>query len=290
MSILKKIVSGIGARNCKIPIFINTWNNRIIAREGDIFNEDLIDNAVAAAKKFDLEFVEIKDTFIMQDFHKVMTKEVEKYGFVTENLKFLKDLEVMIQRIKLPSKVIEELNWLKDNYEYSYHHIIAVMGLSARISKDFFITDEDVLKTIEAALTYDIGIGRISKNIINKVGFLNKDERNIANFHPIYSALLLAHYYKDKNYFLIEVALNHHETLDGSGYPRGIKSNDIITHIIEISDLFDALISARPFRKFYSVKEAFEICEKLIKENKITPEILPIIYSYYLFVDKYPYV
>jgi|GEM_PF-3428235 len=289
MSILKKIGLGIGAKGYKIPIFVNTWNNRIIAREGDYFSKDLLENAVIAGKKFDVKIVEVKDSFFMKDFHKLMTKEVEKYGFVTENLKFLKDLEILIAKIKLPERIIEELAWIKDNYDYNYHHITAVVGLAARIAKDFFINDDDVLKTIEAGLTYDIGIGRVSKNIINKLGFLNKEERHIVNYHPIYSSLLIAHYYKTYESYLIDVALNHHESLDGTGYPRGIKVNDIITHIIKLSDLFDALISARPFRKFYSVKEAFEICEKLIKDGKIIPEILPIIYSYYLFVDKYPY-
>jgi HD-GYP domain-containing protein (c-di-GMP phosphodiesterase class II) len=282
---LKKIFS----HSLKLPVFLNTWNNRVIARKGMVFNRDLMEKAARMGKKFPMNKTPMENTFFIQDFQKLLQKDMKKYGFISENLKFLDDLTEYVAQVQIPEQIVSELEWIKKRFTYNYHHIVAVTALSTRIARDFFLEEEDILKTAEAAILYDIGVGHIPLNIIQKLGRLNEDERNIIHYHPVYSALLIAHYYQDPDCPLLDPILNHHENMDGSGYPRGVKNKNILSHIIKLSDTFDALISARPFRKYYTTRDAFKICEDLIKEEKITPEILPIIYSYYFFIDQYPH-
>lgn len=272
----------------QIPVFLNTWNNRVIAREGAYFTPELIKESAHMGKKFPLKKTLVKDTFVLQDFETLLKKDMKKYGFITENLKYLEDLKEYLGKVSLPEPVISELEWLKKNYPYNYHHIIAVTALTIRFARDFFIDEKLIIESAEAALLYDMGIGHISPNIINKSGLLSHQERLITNYHPIYSALLIAHYYQDENYPLLEPVLNHHENSDGTGFPRKIQNDSALSQIIKIADTFDALISARPFRKFVSPLEAFKICEQQIQVGKINLDILPILYSYYLFIDQYP--
>lgn len=284
---LKKL-KNIFSKSLKIPIYINTWNNRIIAREGSVFSKELMERVARMGKKFDTPMVSLEDTFFIRDFRKLLSTDMQKYGFISENLKFLNDLTNYVREVEVPEPVIKDLEWMKHNYSYNYHHIVAVSALTTRIARDFFLDDEDVVKALEAAVVYDLGMGRIPSKVVQKLGRLSVHERNIINYHPIYSALLIAFYYKDAKHPLIEPVINHHENLDGTGFPQGKKNDIILSHILKLSDTFDALISARPFRKYHSTVDAFKICEDLINKGKISPEILPIIYSYYLFIDQYP--
>lgn len=275
-------------RSLKIPVFLNTWNNRIIAREGSYFTPEMIEESARMGKKFPLKKIRVQDTFLIQDFETLLKKDMKKYGFITENLKYLEDLKSYLGRVELPDHVISELEWLKKNYSYNYHHIVAVTALTIRFARDYFIDEKTIYESAEAALLYDMGIGHIPSGIIQKSGLLSEQERMITNYHPVYSALLIAHYYQDAAYPLIDPVLNHHENSDGSGFPRKIQNQSSLSQIIKLSDTFDALISARPFRKFVTPLEAFKICENQIQSGKINLDILPILYSYYLFIDQYP--
>ncbi len=271
----------------KIPVFITSFNNRVVAREGEYFTEEIMGRSARMGRKFEKKMVKIEDTQAIKDLEKLLTRG-KNYQFITENLRYLKDIVYFVGQIEVPEKIILELNMLKEKYSYNYHHIMGVTALTARIARDFFLDDDKVMEAAEAALLYDIGIGHIPQEIIQKVGRLTDKERSVISYHPLFSALLIAHYYQDDKYHLIEPILNHHENLDGSGYPRRVKNDNVLSHIIKLSDTFDALISARPFRKFYTLKEAFKICEDEINAGKISPEILPIIYSYYVFIDQFP--
>jgi HD-GYP domain-containing protein (c-di-GMP phosphodiesterase class II) len=287
MTIIEKI-KNLFHKPLELPVFINTWNHRVIARRGSYFTPELMQQAARMGKRFKLNKVALSTTFIMEDIQKILTKEIKNYGFITENLKFLDDITGYIGKVQVPEQIISELQWMKDNFSYNYHHLIAVATLATRISRDFFLDEKEILETAEIAMLYDIGIGHVQANVVQKVGALSIEERNIINYHPIYSALLISHYYQDEHYHLIEPVINHHENLDGTGFPRKIKNKNIHSHILKLADTFDALISARPFRRFFAPKEAFKICEDQINSGKFIPEILPIIYSYYLFIDQYP--
>lgn len=119
-----------------------------------------------------------------------------------------------------------------------------------------------------AASFHDIGKIKINSEIVNKPGRLTKEEFDEIKKHPIYSYEIL------KDALGEEVALiarYHHEKLDGSGYPDGIKEEQIPleSKILSIADIFDALTTNRSYRRGYSFIEALDIMQKEVNEHKI---------------------
>ena len=85
-------------------------------------------------------------------------------------------------------------------------------------------------------------------DILMKRDPLTRDERNVLFQHPVAGYVLLCYYTKDMNNFSAKVARDHHERLAGSGYMRGVKLKYPMVEIVAVSDVYDALISPRPYR------------------------------------------
>jgi putative nucleotidyltransferase with HDIG domain len=113
-----------------------------------------------------------------------------------------------------------------------------------------------------AALLHDIGKLAISNTILDKPAKLTPEEYDIIKTHPVHSATIL----KSVTAFadMAGVAGQHHERLDGKGYPLGLKSEDISldTRIVTTADVFDALTADRPYRKAMSPLDAMTIMER----------------------------
>ena len=87
--------------------------------------------------------------------------------------------------------------------------------------------------------------------------------------HPIYSFCLLTYYGYDESDLNAIVAYEHHENLLGTGYPRGVVPELLLSQIIQIGDIFDALISARPFRPAKIPEQAKEIIDEMADRGEI---------------------
>jgi HD-GYP domain-containing protein (c-di-GMP phosphodiesterase class II) len=136
-----------------------------------------------------------------------------------------------------------------------------------------------------AALFHDIGMYRVPDTIIKKKGRLNPSEMKVIRKHPevAYNELLK---YGEQYHWLAEVVYQEHERVDGSGYPRGLKGDQIHEHasIIGILDIYDAMIHNRPQRgglsPSYAMKEIIGsskglfpplIIKKLLSQLSIFP-------------------
>ena len=121
------------------------------------------------------------------------------------------------------------------------------------------------------ALLHDIGKLAISNSILDKPAKLTDAEFAVIKTHPVHSAAILSNIpvFAD----LAPVAGGHHERLDGRGYPRGLKDQDIDldTRIVTTADIFDALTADRPYRPAMPVSQAFAIMTKDIG-TAIDPE------------------
>ena len=118
---------------------------------------------------------------------------------------------------------------------------------------------EDEVRTIElAAPLHDIGKIAIPDAILMKNGPLDEDELRQMRRHPLIGHELLA---DSQNRFIrtgAVIALRHHERYDGSGYPGGLSGEDIPlpARIVCVADVFDALVSPRPYKQAWSIEEA----------------------------------
>ena len=137
-------------------------------------------------------------------------------------------------------------------------HTRRVTELSLQLALRMGIKDSEIVNFERGALLHDIGKVGISDMILNKPGPLTEEEWVIMRQHPLYAFQLLS-----KSKYLIpalDIPYCHHEKWDGSGYPRGLKGEAIplAARIFAVVDVWDALISDRPYRKAWTQKKALD--------------------------------
>nr|WP_315481808.1 HD domain-containing phosphohydrolase [uncultured Undibacterium sp.] len=131
-------------------------------------------------------------------------------------------------------------------------HYARLLGLAAGLSEAIA---EDLLN---AAPMHDVGKIGIPDSILRKPGKLDAEEWAIMQTHATIGANIMGHHKCRILSMAREIALEHHEKFDGTGYPNGLQGEQIqlIGRIVAIADVFDALTSERPYKKAWPVEEA----------------------------------
>lgn len=146
---------------------------------------------------------------------------------------------------------------------YTYTHSVDVAVYSVALAKSLGMSDRAVYKIGEAAILHDIGKTKINIGIVNKQGRLTDEEFEAMKKHPEYGYDLLVEQGETDPYILLG-AMQHHEKIDGTGYPYGLKGKQInpIAMIISCADIFDALTTKRSYKEALTSFEALEIMDK----------------------------
>ncbi len=147
---------------------------------------------------------------------------------------------------------------------YTKGHSERVMHYSTAIAEELGLTRSEVERIRLSALLHDLGKIGIPDGILLKEGHLSEIEFNIIKLHPEIGFRILQQSPHMKPY--LDGVRYHHERLSGSGYPLGLRGEEIPldARIIAVADMFDALTSHRPYRHAYSVSEAFEILRQQV--------------------------
>jgi len=143
---------------------------------------------------------------------------------------------------------------LKD--EDTAGHSKRVTDMTVRLARRLGMSADELVHVQRGALLHDIGKMGIPDSILLKRGPLTEEEFEIMKRHPVYAYELLS-----PIEFLrpaLDIPYAHHERWDGTGYPRGLKGEEIplAARIFAIVDVFDALTSDRPYRKAWTREEA----------------------------------
>ncbi len=128
-------------------------------------------------------------------------------------------------------------------------HTKRVTMLTQRLARTMGVDDDELVHITRGALLHDVGKMAIPDGILLKPGELTPEERLLIQKHPVYAYEMLS-----PIKFLIpalDIPYCHHEKWDGSGYPRGLKGEDIpfAARIFSVVDVWDALVFDRPYRK-----------------------------------------
>lgn len=141
---------------------------------------------------------------------------------------------------------------------YTQGHQQRVAGLAKRIAVRMGLSQAEADEVEMAGLLHDVGKLRIPTEILNKPGRLSPNEFALVKGHPEQGFEIL----KDIAFpwAVAEIALQHHERMDGSGYPRGLSGDEILVaaRILEVADVVEAMASHRPYRPTLGVKEAIQ--------------------------------
>lgn len=172
---------------------------------------------------------------------------------------------------------------------FLHSHNVAV--IASEIALSIGLIQEEVELIYELALLHDIGKSKIPESILYKAGKLNEYEFNIMKKHSIYSEKIYVDIMKnsDKPGIIKKSKMIrwHHENYDGSGYPDGLKGDEIpvTSKIITIADIFEAIIHPRVYRP-HPVSKPMEVMKKIC-DKKIDKYIFECSYnvlSSYIYV------
>jgi len=159
---------------------------------------------------------------------------------------------------------------ISHNYQ-TYTHCIHVMAYS------YFIlhqtnADEKLLRKVGlGAMLHDIGKTAIPNEILNKPGRLTPEEFEIIKTHPAKGMIICQQI--NLPHVSANCVLFHHEKLDGSGYPAQATEIPDYVRAMTIADIYDALVSDRPYNKAYSPFEALGIMKKDVERGKLDGEL-----------------
>lgn len=183
---------------------------------------------------------------------------------VVEQTRHQKELEIeKKENKKITLQMMQSLSTtIEAKDEYTRGHSRRVAQYAALIAKNLGWTDQEIENIKSCAYLHDIGKIGIPDQILNKPGQLTEDEFNLIKQHPIIGQDIL----KDITIIshLGEVTRSHHEHYDGTGYPDGLKGNEIPiqARIITLADSYDAMNSKRIYRNALSIEQIKEEIKK----------------------------
>ncbi|MBY0613659.1 MAG: HD domain-containing protein [Beijerinckiaceae bacterium] len=154
-------------------------------------------------------------------------------------------------------------NWLdavREHHSATYRHSLAVTGIAAAFGRSLGFTKHDIGRLTLSALLHDIGKAKVPVEILEKREPLTPREEAILRKHPM-DGRRMVETQASIDEDLLDVISQHHEYLDGSGYPNGLSGCEIgdLTRLMMISDRFANLISRQSYQNSVSSHQAFEI-------------------------------
>ncbi|MBD2848348.1 HD-GYP domain-containing protein [Paenibacillus sp. IB182496] len=141
----------------------------------------------------------------------------------------------------------------------TYHHCVRVALLSERMGQALHMSRRSIDRLMRGCFVHDLGKVMLPREILTKKAPLNAKEWTIMKLHPLLGADLLE-LGKGMEPEVVEMVRHHHERWDGTGYPSGLKGEEIpfYSRLCAVVDAFDSMISDRPYRRALTVQEAKE--------------------------------
>ena len=210
--------------------------------------------------------------FDLDDVTLSINRALEKRRLVLENRDYQLNLEKKVEErtrdLAGKNREIRELSLnaikalvfaLEAKHKYTEGHSRRVAAHAAGIAAGMGLLQDEIDRIELAGLLHDIGKIGIRDSILNKAGPLTEEEFEHVKTHPLVGERILQPIDELKG--IVEYVKHEHERWDGSGYPDGLKGDEIPlgARIIAVADVFDALTSARAYRGAYKIKPALEM-------------------------------
>lgn len=146
---------------------------------------------------------------------------------------------------------------LKTADDYTYMHSVAVCAMMVALGKQLGLSEEDTRSAGVAGLMHDLGKAAMPMDVLNKPGKLTDAEFAIIKTHPVEGYRLLEGG-SGVDPMVMDVCLHHHEKIDGSGYPKGLKGDEIslFAKMGAVCDVYDAITSNRPYKAGWDPAES----------------------------------
>lgn len=156
------------------------------------------------------------------------------------------------------------LDALRDHHNYTFRHVMFVTGTLVSFARLLGLNNEDMRRVAVAGLLHDVGKATVPLSILDKPARLDDAEWQVMRQHPLKGEEILARGGGRWPADVVDAVLHHHEKLDGSGYPHGLRGDQIgdMTRMVAIADFFSALIDKRAYKAAMDGAAALEIMRR----------------------------
>ena len=228
------------------------WEDIVKSAKGDSYADVIV-------SKFIKSFITMATKIILNNVtSKLFMKEEIIQKIVKEIFRDVgKNVDILRAIIKL-----NELN------KYTFEHSINTMILTVSLAHTLEYSYEDTKRIGIAVLLSDLGMSNFNNILINRPDELTEDEKVEINRHPLFTVKFIRKF-GIKELFIDTIIIQHHERFDGSGYPNGLKGDEIdpISRLCAIADVYDAMTSFRPYREalppFIALAEIIKLSKTL---------------------------
>lgn len=238
----------------------------------DSFSEDIIIEEVIT------EELRQKTTFTIKKIFNGISAESLGIKKLNTNIDTLKNLiEEIMSQIITSNIALINIRDLKNFDDYTYYHSVNVAVLCVVIGNALGLKKEQLKELGLSAILHDVGKMFIGSEIINKPELLTVEEYERVKDHSLEGYKYLKDDFNLPAKVYVSI-LQHHENYDGNGYPNGLFKEQIhiYARIIAVADVYDALTSARPYKKAETPNKALEF----ILQNegvKFDPKIVKVV-------------
>jgi HD-GYP domain-containing protein (c-di-GMP phosphodiesterase class II) len=193
--------------------------------------------------------------------------DTESAGFTDTTRNITDDL---MKAITENDAVAVDISALKVSDEYTFKHSVDVATMSMIIGKKHGLNPNEVYALGIAGLLHDVGKSKIPNEILNKATKLTDEEFAMMKQHSIFGYSILRDKADITDVIKIGV-LQHHEKMNATGYPMGVSADQInlYARIISVADIYDALVTERPYKKPFSARDAIEMIMSMTEELDI---------------------
>jgi HD-GYP domain-containing protein (c-di-GMP phosphodiesterase class II) len=171
----------------------------------------------------------------------------------------------LIESVFRNAEAVAALLRLRDSGEYRYHHGLSMAVWAAILGRHMGLSRNELEKLAVGCAMCDIGMTQLPSQLLEQEENLTDAQRRIIRAHPTIGAELISQS-GGVDLDILGIIENHHERIDGSGYPRGIKGTAIplLARIAGLVDTYDAMISSRPYA---SVRTSYDATQELLDSS-----------------------
>ncbi len=258
---------------------VHTLDNRLLLPAGKLLTPEALDELIATSKGASYKAISFLEYgTVYQDILRIIRKPPYDKIFQKLNKKVTM---ILMKKIRFIEPVLEFLDYFKKYDFYTYRHLLVVFAMAINLARDLLEKPEDWITALMAGTMHDFGKVCVPLEVLQKNEPLSRSERGILEHHTLAGYVILSYFLQNHQSFAAQVAKEHHERKDGSGYPLGISLKDRMIEIIAACDVYDALLSPRPYRPTpYDNRTALEEITEMAKKGKLSWEVVQTLISH----------
>jgi HD-GYP domain-containing protein (c-di-GMP phosphodiesterase class II) len=232
-------------------------------------------------KKQKESLAELKKTYEDMVLHLMLIMDEIKEGKIVAERKIGSLAEIITDILRADNNMLLSLvhifSYLGKQEDFLYAHSVNASILATNLGLAFGYSRSELINLCVSSLVHDIGYLKLSQETINKPSKLTRDEYNQVKKHTIYGVELLSQI-EGIPECATEVVHQHHERVDGSGYPDRRRGDEISEYskIVAIAEVYEAITHPRPYRREKIIP--YQAVKTIVQEekNSFAPEIIKV--------------